>query len=277
MIRSPLHFAGLAAAVILSVNPAVGQEAGGVRADAAKEPFRAFSSTNVQLLQGYDFEDPLYFTGGRMTTVTLNHFSTWEHGDNFLFADLYAGHFKNGFDPAHPDAGEYKAYVEWHPRLFLNTLLGLGRGAPLLGVVRKWGLAGELNQSEGFGAYLVGVGLDLAVPGFSVLGLNAYYRYDSTVTDHHDQWQVSPFWTLDFQIARVPVRFTGFVDVNGTWDFAAAESFVEVWGQPELLVDALAPFGGKANRLWIGTEWFYHRHPVNTASVPQVMVQWTVY
>ena len=59
-----------------------------------------FSTTNVQLLQGYDFKDPLYYTGGTMTTLTLNTFSTWEYGDSFFFADMYTGHFKNGFDPA---------------------------------------------------------------------------------------------------------------------------------------------------------------------------------
>jgi hypothetical protein len=87
---------------------------------------------------------------------------------------------------------------------------------------------------------------------------------------------VSPYWTIDLRAGPLPIRFTGFVDVNGTRD-AADSSFVEVMAQPELLVDVLAPFGGKADRLWVGAEWFFHRHPVNTASVPQVMVQWTVY
>jgi nucleoside-specific outer membrane channel protein Tsx len=269
----------LAAASLLCVNPALAQEAGGVRADAEKEPFRAFSSTNLQLLQGYDFDDPLYFTGGRLTTVTLNHFSTWEHGDNFAFADFMGGRFRNGFDPAHPRTVDYQLYGEWHPRLFLNTLLGLGADGPLLGFVRNWGLAAELNAGYDFAAYLAGVGLDLAVPGFSVLGLNVYYRHDSVLaaSDHGNQWQVSPYWTIDLRAGSVPVRFTGFVDLNGTWDFAADASYLEIWAQPEVLVDVLAPFGGKADRLWVGAEWFFHRHPVNTASVPQVMVQWTVY
>jgi nucleoside-specific outer membrane channel protein Tsx len=265
------------AALILLASGAAAQEAGGARADAAMPPFQAFSSTNVQLLQGWNWDDPLYFTDGRLTTVTLNHFSTWEYGDNFAFADFYSGDFKNGFDPAHPDAGlEHKLYGEWHPRLFVNRLLGQER--PVLGVVRNWGLAGELNASEGFAAYLAGVGVDLAVPGFAVLGLNAYYRWDSALSGHHDQWQVSPFWTIDLPLfPTIPIRFTGFVDLNGTWDFADDESFVEVWAQPELLVDVLAPFGGKRDRLWVGGEWFYHRHPVGTSSVPQLMVQWTVY
>jgi nucleoside-specific outer membrane channel protein Tsx len=264
----------LLAALALAA-PASAQD-GGARA-AAEPPFQAFSSTNVQLLQGYNFDDPLYYTDGRMTTVTLNHFSTWEYGDNFAFADFYAGHFKNGFSPSHEDAGEYKLYAEWHPRLFLNRVLG--QKEPLLGFIKNWGLAGELNQSEDFGAYLAGVGFDFTLPGFAVAGLNLYYRYDSVLDsiDEGNQWQVSPFWTVPFSIGKVPFLFTGFVDVNGTHDFAEDESFVEIWAQPQLLVDALAPFGGKANRLWVGTEWFYHRHPVETASAPQIMVQWTVY
>lgn len=274
-MRTLRHLAA-ALPLLLLVHPAAAQEAGGVRADAAKPSFQAFSSTNVQLLQGYDFDDPLYFTDdGRMTTVTLSHFSTWEYGDNFAFVDFYAGHFRDGFDPSHPDAGEYKLYSEWHPRLFLNRLLGQPR--PVLGVIRNWGLAGELNQSENFGAYLAGAGVDLAVPGVAALGVNVYYRYDSTLAGHHDQWQVSPFWTIDFPVRAIPIRFTGFVDVNGTHDFAEDEPFVEIWAKPELLVDVLAPFGGRPDRLWVGGEWFYHRHPVNTASVPQLLVQWTVY
>ena len=264
-----------AALLILAASAAAAQEAGGARADAKKPPFQAFSSTNVQLLQGWNWDDPLYFTDGRLTTVTLNHFSTWEYGDNFAFADFYSGHFRDGFDPAHPDAGEHKLYGEWHPRVFVNRLLGMER--PAFGLVRNWGLAGELNASENFAAYLAGAGLDLAVPGVSVLGLNVYYRYDSALDGHHDQWQASPFWTVDLPIRAVPLRFTGFVDFNGSWDYADDEAFVEIWAQPELLVDVLAPFGGKPDRLWVGGEWFYHRHPVNTASVPQVMVQWNVY
>jgi nucleoside-specific outer membrane channel protein Tsx len=264
-----------ALAVLLAAGTAAPQEAGGARATAEKPRFQAFSSTNVQLLQGYDFDDAINFTDGRLTTVTLNHFSTWEYGDNFFFADFMGGHFKNAFAPGEPDAGEYKLYAEWHPRLFVNRLLRQDR--PLLGVVRNWGLAAELNQAEGFAAYLGGVGFDLAVPGFTVLGLNLYYRYDSVLTDHHDQWQVSPFWTIDFPAGPVPVRFTGFVDVNGSYDDAADESFVEIMAQPQLLADVLAPFGGKRDRLWVGTEWWWHRHPLRTASVPQVMVQWTVY
>lgn len=242
-----------------------------------------FSTTNVQVLQGYNFKDPLYYTGGTMTTVTLNHFSTWDYGDNFLFVDAYSGHFKDGFNPAHPvdpAAGNgqnlFKLYSEWHPRLFVNQLLG--QKDPVLGIIRNWGVAGEVNYSQGFGAYLAGGGLDLQIPGFAVAGLNVYYRWDSTLASaHQNQWQVSPFWTVPFNLGKVPFLFTGFVDVNGTWDYTKNQSFVEVWAQPELLVDAMAPFGGTPNKLYVGCEWFYHRHFLETTSAPQAMVQWNMF
>ncbi len=245
-----------------------------------------FSTTNVQLLQGYNFKDPLYWTDGLMTTVTFNSFSTWEYGDSFFFSDIYTGHFKNGFDPAHPNeqaAGGnnlYKLYAEWHPRLFVNQLLG--QKEPLFGVIRNWGAAFEINQSQGFGAYLAGVGFDFVVPKFWVAGLNVYYRYDSTLRNVNgssktNQWQVSPFWTVPFAIGKVPFVFTGFVDVNGQWDFAKNENFVEIWAQPELLVDVVGAAGGPKNKVLVGTEWWYHRHPVRTDSSPQIMIQWNIF
>jgi nucleoside-specific outer membrane channel protein Tsx len=230
-----------------------------------------FSTTNVQVLQGYDFDDPLYYTGGVMTTMTLNHFSTWEYGDQFFFADLYRGKLKNGFDPAHPPSRVADLYAEWHPRLFVDRLLG--QKDPMLGIVRHWGIATEINQGHDYYAYLAGIGFDLEVPAGWVAGLNIYYRYDRFAGD---QWQLSPFWTVPFALGKVPFLFTGFVDVNGVKDLSGKQ-FTEIWAQPELLVDVLAPFGGKPGKLFVGTEWWFHRHFVHTSSVPQAMVQWTLF
>ena len=231
-----------------------------------------FSTTNVQLLQGYKFDDYLYDAGkGTMTTITLNSFSTWEYGDSFAFMDLYRADFKNGAQGEFGRKDDASLYAEWHPRLFLNQVLG--QKQPALGIIRNWGLAGEVNYGEQFYAYLGGVGFDFVAPPGWVLGLNLFYRYDR-FAEH--QWQVSPYWTVPFSLGPVPFLFTGFVDVNGTKD-AAGKDDVEVWAQPELLVDVLAPFGGPKGKLHVGGEWFYHEHPIHTASVPQVMAQWTIY
>jgi nucleoside-specific outer membrane channel protein Tsx len=237
-----------------------------------------FATTNLQLLHGWTFHDPVlgYDTGnGQMTTLTLNHFSTWAYGDNFAFADLYRGDF--------PGFTESTLYAEWHPRVFLNKLLGWK--GDTLRVFRNVGIAAEVNQGPNFYAYMAGLGVDLALPQPYVVGVNLYYRYDSVQLEGPDivnhTWQVSPFWTVPFAIAKLPFLFTGFVDVSGTND----NEDVDVMAQPELLVDVLAPLGGPRSRLLAGVEWYLHYNPnekslggsKNLVSAPQVMVQWNLH
>jgi hypothetical protein len=54
-----------------------------------------FATTNLQFLAGWDFHDPAAggndAADGYMSTITLNHFSTWAGGDNFFFVDLMQG------------------------------------------------------------------------------------------------------------------------------------------------------------------------------------------
>ncbi len=249
-------------------------------AAAAARGDGGFSTTNVQFLYGWKLNDPLYDTGnGPMQTLTLNHFDAFGWGDSFFFADLYRADFKNGSQGEFGKKDDASLYAEWHPRLFVNSLLG--QKGPALGFIRNWGLAGEINQGEQFYAYLGGVGFDFVAPPGWVLGLNVYYRYDRFA---YHQWQVSPFWTVPFSLGPVPFVFTGFVDVNGSKDGVRKE-VVEIWAQPELLVDVLAPFGGPKGKLHVGCEWWYHRAPnapkgtagVTDASMPQAMVQWTIY
>lgn len=230
-----------------------------------------FSTTNIQVLQGYTYNDNLFGhpKDKKSTTVTLNTFSTWEYGDSFAFADL-----------SRDDRGGAETsatYLEWHPRLFLNQVFG--QKDPVLGIIRNWGLAGEMNLGGNFYAYLGGVGIDFVAPQFWVLGLNVFYRYDQYSTH---QWQISPYWTVPFEIGPVPMLFAGFIDVSGT-KYAGNKSGVEIWSQPELLVDVLGVAGGPKGKLFAGCEWYYHRGyafgetKATTTSVPQAMVQWTIY
>lgn len=241
-----------------------------------------FATTNLQVLDGWYFYDPTVgsdVVGGRMSTVTLNHFSTWKHGDNFAFADLLQGSFRDGTDS--------HVYAEVHPRLFLNRLLG-AKGK-VLGIFKDAGLASELNLGNGFQAYLVGLGGDLAVP-FGVVSVNVFYRYAELQLpgvgpiSYDHTWQVSPSWVIPFRAAKVPFLFTGFVDVNGTKEADGARG-LEVMAQPQLLVDALALAGGPKGKLLAGVEWYLHYHsgnellgaPSKLISAPQAMVQWTLH
>jgi nucleoside-specific outer membrane channel protein Tsx len=245
--------------------------AAGIAPSAARAEF---ATTNVQLLHGWNFHDSLlgYDTeNGQMTTITVNHFSTWKYGDNFAFVDMYRGDFAG--------VSESTLYAEWHPRVFVNRLLGMKGN--VLGIFKDFGLAFEVNQGPNFYAYMAGVGGDFALPIPGVVGINLYYRYDSVQIPGPDirnhTWQASPYWTLPFAIAKVPFVFTGFVDVSGTND----NQDVDVMAQPELLVDALALAGGPKGKLLAGVEWYLHYNdlitPDTLVSAPQVMLQWNLH
>jgi nucleoside-specific outer membrane channel protein Tsx len=235
-----------------------------------------FGTTNFQLLQGFNFNDNLlgYNTaGGGMTTVTINTFHTWAYGDNFAFVDIYRGKFLDAGDGA--TGNRSQIYAEWHPRLFLNKL-----GAPTGGFIKNWGLAGEINATGGFYAYLAGAGLDLAIPGFQVAGLNVYFRNEfvgASGTPYTNTWQISPFWDINFNLGPTAWEFTGFVDITTNHD-----KKIDIMAQPELLLD-LGSFAGAPGKFQIGTELYIHRYEnlaflgggTKTVFTPQVMVQWT--
>jgi nucleoside-specific outer membrane channel protein Tsx len=234
-----------------------------------------FGTTNFQLLQGFNFNDNLLgynTTTGDMTTVTINHFHTWSLGDNFMFVDIYRGKFLDAGDA--PTSNRSLLYAEWHPRLFLNKL-----GAPTGGFIKNWGVAGEINASAGFYAYLLGGGLDMAIPGFKVAGLNVYYRtdfVDAGAAVYTHTWQVSPFWDIDFKIGPTSWEFTGFMDITTNHD-----KDIDVMTQPQLLID-VGQFAGAPGKFQLGVEWYLHSYanPIDngarkTVSAPQVMIQWT--
>lgn len=228
-----------------------------------------FGTTNFQLLVGNNFNDNLlgYDTPtGNMTTVTVNHFSTWAYGDNFAFVDMQRGNFTDGKGAT--------LYAEWHPRLFLNKL-----GLPTGSIVKNWGVAAEINNGPAFQAVMGGLGLDLAIPGFQVAGLNVYYRYDTVFGTpvgniYTNTWQVSPFWDVPFKTGPVSWDFSGFVDVTTNHD-----KKLDIMAQPELLVD-VGNFFGSPGKFHAGVEWYIHRYrnfddKDKTVSAPQLMVQWT--
>jgi nucleoside-specific outer membrane channel protein Tsx len=241
-----------------------------------------FATTNLQGLAGWDFHDPVAggndAVGGYMSTLTLNHFSTWAGGDNFAFVDLMQGDFRDGT--------KSHLYAEWHPRLLLTKLLGAQ--GKTLGVFRDAGLAFELNLGQGFQVYLAGLGGDVPV-GAGLVSVNVYYRYDELQVpgfgnSYNHTWQVSPSWAFPFKVGPVPLLFTGFVDVNGVKSGDGWQG-IEVMAQPELLFDVLAVAGGPAGKLFAGVEWYLHHHPSNAnlgapddlVSVPQAMVQWNLH
>jgi nucleoside-specific outer membrane channel protein Tsx len=259
-----------------------------VRAEEAPPPPTSdnfFTTTNVQLLWGGGFSDAQlgYFTKTQsMTTLTINNYTQFKYGDSFFFVDMYQGDFVNPFDVTE-SAGNAKIYGEWHPRILINKFID-PKAPPVFGVLGNWGVAGEINVGNNFSAYLVGPSIDLFLPLNIYVGMAFYYRYSQLWltpapggTIYTSTWQFSPYWTVPFQIGPVPFLFTGFLDM-----YQYSTGGVDVMFQPELLVDVLAPFGGKSNTVFAGIEWYLHSYVFDggtrhTVSAPQAMVQWNIH
>lgn len=231
-----------------------------------------FGTTNFQLLQGWNFEKDVNGTSDKkLTTLTINHYSTFAYGDNFFFVDMQRGKLAGN------DTVTAGLYGEWHPRLFLNKLGAGGTG----GLIKNWGLAGEVNTGAQFFAYMAGLTADFNIPGFQVAGLSVYYRYDTVDVPanaggpfraYNSTYQISPWWDVPFKIGSVPMTFNGFLDLTTN------DGQMDIMTQPELLVD-VGHFFGSPGKFHAGVEWYLHyqdlRGGSQTTSAPQLMVQWT--
>ncbi len=209
-----------------------------------------FSRTNLQLLQGSGFDDLAggYVADDRMTTLTLEHYSTWEYGDNFFFVDNQEGDFDHFGTKL-----EYITYMEWAPRLSLSKLSGTQLQ---FGIVKDLYLSGQINQGEGYHATLLGAGMDLELPFFAVFGLNVYQKednFDNSLTQT----------TINWLMPLGPVVFEGFVDITED----------DTLAQPQLLLDFEA-FGLSRDRLLAGVELYYYKTDTVDVSVPQMMLKW---
>jgi len=212
-----------------------------------------YSLTGVDLMYGrhYHLGAPV------QSTLTFNHFSTWEYGDNFLFVDV-----------AHSNQGGTSVYGEFHPRFSISKISGRNLSH---GVLKDVAVAGTLEFGEGLFNRLYGVGFDLDVPKFSFFNVNLYVRDNPDL--HGQTYQITPYWALPFKIGKAHFSFEGFVDIAG----GEGASSRNILAQPKLLYDVGAGMG-VPNRIMVGIEYAYWKNKYGvkgvTDSFPQFMVRW---
>ncbi len=193
---------------------------------AASQLF-AFSTSNVQLLYG-DFDDNSYVydtRDGGKTTLTLEHYRTWEYGDIFMFADAALADERFLYQNKSTDV-----YAEISPRISLFKSDGF---------LKAFYLSGQLNHGETYVAYLGGIGADLKVAGFDVFGLNGYKKEQNIGPK---SWQLSSNY-LSARLFGTPLSFEGFAD----W---TVEDFL-TQNQLTYALDA-------KGHVQIGSEWHYY-------------------
>ncbi|MEH0155214.1 hypothetical protein V6R21_13795 [Limibacter armeniacum] len=238
-----------------------------------------WNSTFVQAYYGTQYDDDKILNNpvdGKMTTVTLQHASSWKYGGNFFFINYYmAPNGFMGFDSEGnlvETSNKNRLYSEWSPYLSLSKVLGQEVS---FGPVADVSLEGSLNIGNDFRAGLAGIGFTFKAPQGTFLKLIGYYRNDNfyeATTQITGAWDI-PIWK------RAGIRFEGFIDVipQETSDFGV-DYGTDVLSQARLLVDIGRHFVFKednANKLELGIDWYNHFNKITETSVPQVAVRWT--
>lgn len=201
-----------------------------------------WQDNSLSLLAGSNYElDP-----GTQQTVTFEHASGWSMGDLFIFVDGI------NFNGDRDISGSETAYYgEFAPRISLGKVSGTDLSA---GIVKDLYVATCLEFGDNIkNHYLVGLGMDLAVPGFDFLQLNAYRRYDNG-SSATEAYQVTAVWKK-----TIPMGKTEFV-VDGFIDWVIGEGTDHLHICPQLKMDLGVLFGMKERSLYAGIEYDYWKN-----------------
>jgi nucleoside-specific outer membrane channel protein Tsx len=202
---------------------------GGVLISSTASAELLWSDFSLSYLKGSNYEvvDP------DQQTITVEHASAHNWGDNFFFLDR-----------SKSDVGNTDTYFEVSPRLSLGYVSGADLS---FGVVKDVFLAGTLESGTGFNNYMAGVGVSLDVPGFQYVNANVY----QVINDKsEDDAMLTLTWGLPFTLSNAEFLYDGFVD----WSSAKSDHAAETNFTSQLKWNAGKLIGTKAP-VYVGVEY----------------------
>jgi nucleoside-specific outer membrane channel protein Tsx len=217
----------------------------------------AWTSHNLQVLYGNDFQ----LGDKSRPTMTLEHSDGWQYGSNFFFVDMVDRN----------DVG-IELYSELYSYLSFNKISGLNSS---FGIVKDISLMVGLNignkpESDSFKAYLLGLNFDLTNDWFNYLNLSVSAYKDDNLK-HKYGLQVTPVWSLPFELAGIKFKFRGFTDFN-FGNTNAAKNF-SILSQPQLLLDVGDLADWKSDKVYIGTEYQHWHNKFGIKGIDEHVVQ----
>lgn len=223
-----------------------------------------WSSTNIQLLYGHDYNFGSADNGkADARTITLEHASGWEYGDNYFFTDLVRE--TNGLE-------ESSAYGEFYTRLGMDKILGTQRPAGDLFQGLSAGLG--INLGEDFEVWLYGLSSNWNLPGFNFFQVD-FYAYDDKRGSLDTTYQITPCWDADFMLGNTRWVFHGFADFIGARGEGTKH---QILAQPQLLLDVGNLLFARDDRLLAGIEYSYWKNKYGVEGVDdevaQAMLKW---
>ena len=220
-------------------------------------PFFDWTSNNIQLLHGNDFE----LGDKSRTLLTIEHVDGWRYGENFLFIEFIDR-----------DDSSTEVYGEFYPRLSWSKITGK---TPSLTFIKDFSLVGGINagnlpKADPYKAYLLGAGISFNIPkmDFFTLDIQAF-KADNV---HTTGIQITPVWSVPFQIGSLHFLFKGYAEWQSEKATGGSSTFLT---QPQLLLD-VGQLSGQSNTVYAGIEYHYWHNKFGikglTEKVPQAMI-----
>ncbi|RDD60170.1 DUF5020 family protein [Ferruginivarius sediminum] len=210
-----------------------------------------YSSTGVDVLYGSDYE--LGSNGEKGTdavTLTFEHFSTWEYGDNYFFFDAV---FESNGDE------NTRIYGEYYPRISLSKVTDNDLSAGLtdgLGF-KDVSLSAGVNAGNDVRVLTYGPSWNFDIPGFTVFQLDTYVYDDVSSSDFDTTYLITPIWSVPFEVQGLKFEFRGFVDFIGE---RGSGTKPQILAQPQLRLDLGDLVFNSPGQLTLGTEFSWWRN-----------------
>ena len=230
---------------------------------------QGFSASNVQVLYGWNFQEPGVSDDVPKSIFTFENTAAWSWGSSYLFVDV----LRSWSDA---DANAKEVYAEWFPSLSLRKLAGKTPGERFIRDVSATLGINTGIRSTGPAPFVLlpGVTFDLNVPGFNFVSLGAFAYVDrgqfqgQPTGCHGTTYQLTPAWSLPFVLGRVGFRFDGFVDFIGSH----ADCEAMIISQPQLKLD-LSSLWDNPGRLYLGAEFAYWHNKYGIADLEDKVLQ----
>lgn len=211
-----------------------------------------WSSTLVEYLRGSTFADTsTKEKNDQYDTVTLQHASGWKYGDNFFFTDVTRL------------SSKISSYAEFSTRVSSKKIFEIDYGTFITDILlaATVEMPAEFNRTD-----LIGLGLDIAIPGFNFINLNFYLR--NSKNNPKSTYQVTLVWDATFDLG-IKLRFAGFLDHAGK----AGNTESYIFTQPQLLWVI-------SQEVEAGLELQYSKNKYGikdvTDTVPQLLIRWNL-
>lgn len=252
-VESSFSFLGAAALFAAVV---VGQPGAVAAAD--------YSSTGLDVLYGSDYDLGSNGAGGTdAVTLTFEHFSTWEYGDNYFFFDTVFE--ANGNENT-------RIYGEYYPRISMSKVTGedlsvnVADGLGFKDVSASVGI----NAGNDVRVLTYGPSWNFNIPGFAFFQLDTYAYDDISKPGLRTTYLITPIWSVPFEVQGLKFEFKGFADFIGS---RGAGTRSQILAQPQLRFDVGDLLFDAPGRLTAGTEYSYWHNKFGVKGVNESVWQ----